>query len=147
MSSMSSAVVIGCAALALACDGRARRSIAPQPSPAIRDSQPTPPPSPVPGSGAIRIGVGETKGHFVGAGLEYEFVPTDRGTLTVRLDWPLVDSFLTLRIHGNDFGFSYPPIVWRMSVEPGEKITIAIGGGGTDHQYDEHFTLTLTLER
>lgn len=146
MSSMCSAVVTGCAVLALACDGRARRSTTAQPSPVIHEPQPTPPPSPVPGSGAIKIGLGETRGHFAGAGLEYEFIANDRGTLTVRLDWPLVDSFLTLRIQGTDFGFSYPPIVWRGSVEPGEKITFLIGGGGTDEVYDEHFTLTLSLE-
>jgi hypothetical protein len=29
---------------------------------------------------------------------------------------------------------------------PGQKVTILIGGGGTDEEYDEHFTLTLTLE-
>ncbi len=69
-----------------------------------------------------------------------------RGTLTVRLDWPLIDSFLTLRIQGNDFGFSYPPIVRRVTVEPGQKVTLAINGGGTDHEYDEDFTLTLIVE-
>jgi hypothetical protein len=32
--------------------------------------------------------------------LEYEFVSPARGTLTVRLDCVLIDSFLTLRIQG-----------------------------------------------
>ena len=146
MTSIWSAVLIGCAVLALACDGRTRGSSMPQPSPAILDPQPAPPPSPAPGSGAVKVGLGETKGHFVGAALEYEFIATALGTLIVRLDWPLVDSFLTLRIQGNGFGFSYPPIVWPMAVEPGQRITILIGGGGTDHEYNDHFTLTLTLE-
>jgi hypothetical protein len=140
------AVTIGCAVLALACDSRTRRATMPQPSSATNVRQPTPPPSPLPGAGPIHIALGETKGFFEGHGLEYEFISPARGTFIARLDWLLLDSFLTLRIQGNDFGLSYPPIVWPMAVEPGQKITILIGGGGTDEEYDEHFTLTLTLE-
>ena len=146
MRAVSSAAIVACAVLAVACDSRTRRSTMPQPSPATIEPQPTPPPVPVPGSGAIRVGLGETKGFFQGHGLEYEFISPARGTLTVRLDWVIIDSFLTLRLQGNDFGLSHPPIVWPTLVEPGQKIAILIGGGGTDEEYDEHFTMTLTLE-
>lgn len=115
----------------------------PRPSPqVVVPSPPPPPPTPVP---QPALTLGQTTGHFIGHQQLFEFTSQSQGTLVVRLDWVLIDSFIAVVVDGHPVGFQ-PPVVARVPVRPGQKVTIALNPGGTGHEYDERWTLTLSME-
>ena len=121
---------------------------APRPTSIATPDPPAPPPPPPPSTSSPKvIALGETRGHFVGQQLQYEFVAPSAGTLVVRLDYPIVESFLNLYVDGNNLGWAlYPPLIWKVPVTLGQVVHVSINPGGTGHEYDDHFVLTLSIE-
>ena len=139
------------AGVVVACDmGHSPRLPRPtfvQPPP---PATPDPPPTPIP---ATPISLGqEVQGRFVGSNLHYELTASSRGTLVARLTWDpfLTGAFLILTIGSTEFRPAEPtfsPIVGRIPAVAGETYRLTISRGGTDHDYNVPFVLTISLER